>query len=25
MEPFIRIRTALDEAHNLKVGEPRKA
>jgi hypothetical protein len=24
MEPFGRIRTALEEAHNLKVGEPRK-
>jgi hypothetical protein len=24
MEPFVRIRNALEEAHNLKVGEPRK-
>jgi hypothetical protein len=24
MEPFLRIRTALEEAHNLKVGEPRR-
>ena len=25
MEPFLRIRSALEEAHNLKVGETRKA
>ena len=25
MEPFLRIRSALEEAHNLKVGESRKA
>ncbi len=24
MEPFLRIKAALEEAHNLKVGEPRK-
>jgi hypothetical protein len=25
MEPFLRVRNALEEAHNLKVAEPRKA
>jgi hypothetical protein len=24
LEPFLRIKSALEEAHNLKVGEPQK-